>query len=311
MTGNRFSAILLRAYLVLFFLYLFVPLAIMGAATFNDSRFPTVMPWQGTTLKWFDALWADGQMWNALGITVVIGLLVVLISVPIGLAAALLLGSLHARARSFLYALMISPLLTPGVIIGISTLVFWRRFDVPGGIGLSVLAQSSYIAAYVMLMVTARLQRFDRSLEEAALDLGASHIQTFRRITLPYLRPALIAAAFIAFLQSFENYNTTLFVRGIRQTLTIYIATKVRTGVTPAVNALGLVLIAVTVVGAAVYEILRRRQLRVDAARASRAAEMEAQMQAGGIPTRTAADELGAGAVPVALMGATGAPEGR
>lgn len=258
MTAERFAALAVRAYLVLFFAYLFVPLVIMGAASFNDSRFPTITPWRGFTLAWFAALWADAQMWKALRTTLVIGALVVAVSVPTGVAAALLLNALHARARSFLYAVMISPLLTPGVIIGISTLVFWRRFGVTGGIMLSVLAQSSFIIAYIMLMVTARLQRFDPSLEEAALDLGASPLQTFRRITLPYLRPAILAAAFIAFLQSFENYNTTLFVRGLEETLTIFIAARVRTGVTPEVNALGLVLIAVTVAGAVAHELLRR-----------------------------------------------------
>jgi spermidine/putrescine transport system permease protein len=155
---------------------------------------------------------------------------------------------------------MISPLLTPGVIVGISTLVFWRRFDVTGGIFLTVLAQASFISAYAMLLISARLTRFDRNLEEAALSLGATHFQAFRKVTLPYLQPALYAAAFIAFLQSFENYNTTLFVRGLNETLTIYIATKVRTGVTPAVNALGLILIAVTIAVAVTYEILRRRR---------------------------------------------------
>ena len=260
MSAESFGRWAIRAYLVLFFFYLFLPLIIMGAATFNDSRFPTVTPWQGTTLRWFEALFEDAQMWRALWTTIVIGALVVLVSVPVGLAAALLLNSLHKRARSFLYAVMISPLLTPGVIIGISTLVFWRRFDVTGGIFLTVLAQSSYIAAYVMLLVSARLTRFDPNLEEAALDLGATHFQAFRRITLPYLRPALMAGAFIAFLQSFENYNTTLFVRGLRETLTIDIATKVRTGVTPAVNALGLILIAVTIAVAVIYEVLRRRK---------------------------------------------------
>ena len=260
MSAESFGRWAIRAYLVIFFAYLFLPLIIMGAATFNDSRFPTVTPWTGTTLRWFEALFQDGQMWRALWTTLIIGALVVLVSVPVGLAAALLLNALHKRARSFLYAVMISPLLTPGVIIGISTLVFWRRFDVTGGIFLTVLAQSSYISAYVMLLVSARLTRFDPNLEEAALDLGATHFQAFRKITLPYLRPALMASAFIAFLQSFENYNTTLFVRGLRETLTIYIATKVRTGVTPAVNALGLILIAVTIAVAVIYEVLRRRR---------------------------------------------------
>src|SRR3546814_14156166 len=91
----------------------------------------------------------------------------------------------------FRSGVMVSPLLMPGVIIGISTLIFWQRCGGSGGIVLSILAQSTFIVAYVMLMVMARLQRFDRSLEEAALDLGASHLQAFRRITLTYLRPSI------------------------------------------------------------------------------------------------------------------------
>jgi spermidine/putrescine transport system permease protein len=266
MSAESFARWAIRAYLALFFAYLFLPLAIMGGATFNASRFPTITPWQGVTLQWFSALFVDAQMWRALTTTLIIGLLVVAISIPIGLAAALILNSLQSRARTFLYAVMISPLLTPGVIVGISTLVFWRRFDVTGGIFLTVLAQASFISAYAMLLIAARLTRFDRNLEEAALSLGATHFQAFRKVTLPYLQPALYAAAFIAFLQSFENYNTTLFVRGLNETLTIYIATKVRTGVTPAVNALGLILIAVTIAVAVTYEILRRRREVVRAA---------------------------------------------
>lgn len=250
-------------YLVLFFGYLFLPLAIMSAATFNDSRFPTVLPWLGTTTKWFGALLNDRLMWDALGTSLLVGAGVVAVSLPTGVAAALLLSSLHARARNIVYALMVSPLLTPGVIVGISTLIFWdRAFGVPGGIGLTVVAQSTYIIGYVMLMVLARLQRFDPALEEAALDLGATHAQVFRRITLPFLAPSLGAAAVIAFLQSFENYNTTLFVKGLDTTLTVYIASQVRTGLTPAVNALGVILIGITITGAALYEIRRRTAYR-------------------------------------------------
>ena len=113
-----------------------------------------------------------------------------------------------------------------------------------------------------MLLVLARLQRLDRSLEEAALDLGASHGQVLRRITLPFLRPALFTAAILAFFQSFENFNTTLFTRGSASTLTIYIASRVRTGLTPSVNALALILIGLTIVAAIVYVVLRRRDRR-------------------------------------------------
>lgn len=263
MTAARFRSLLTGAYLVLFFAYLFLPLGIMAAATFNSSRFPTVTPWMGFTLNWFQALWDDGRMWAALGTSLMVGAGVIGLAVPLGLAAALLLDRLHSRAKTFLYALMVSPLLTPGVIVGISTLVFWREwFGVGGGLFLTVVAQSSFIAAYAMLLFSARLERFDPVLEEAALDLGASHGQVFRRITLPYLMPAILSASLLAFLQSFENYNTTLFVRGLDTTLTVYIATKVRTGLTPAVNALSLVLIALTILGAVIYEILRRREAR-------------------------------------------------
>ena len=238
-----------------------LPLAVMAAATFNTSRFPTVTPWLGFTVDWFAALFRDAQLWRALWTSLVVAAGVVAVAVPIGVAAALLLWRLHGRARTLLYAVMVSPLLTPGVIIGISTLVFWDRWlDVRGGIFLTVMAQSSFIAAYAMLLVSARLQRFDPALEEAALDLGASHVQAFRRITLPYLRPAVLSAAFLAFLQSFENYNTTIFVRGLDTTLTVYIASKVRTGLTPAINALSLILIGLTILGAVGYEIARRRK---------------------------------------------------
>ena len=113
-----------------------------------------------------------------------------------------------------------------------------------------------------MLLVLARLQSFDRALEEAALDLGASHGQVLRRILLPHLYPAIGAGAAIAFFQSIENFNTTLFTRGTYDTLTVYVFSKVRSGITPTINALALILISVTIVCAIWYEIARRRSER-------------------------------------------------
>lgn len=261
MTSNTLLKWGIRFYISLFFLYLFTPLIIMSAATFNDSRFPTISPWRGTTLKWFEELWNDNGMWQALSNSAVIAAGVLVIAVPIGVACALFLSTYRGKGKHFIYGLMLSPLLTPGVIIGISTLIFWRSLGVSGGIFLTIIAQTTFIAAYVMLMILARMQRFDRTLENAAFSLGASHLQVFRRITLPYLMPAILSAGVIAFLQSFENYNTTLFVKGHDTTLTIYIASKVRTGLTPSVNALGLVLILITILLAAIYELKRRHEV--------------------------------------------------
>ena len=251
----------IRFYIGVFFVYLFTPLIIMGLATFNDSRFPTVSPWRGFTLKWFEALAQDGAMWTALWTSIIVAAGVLVIAVPVGICCALFLSTVQGRGKTFIYTLMMSPLLTPGVIVGISTLIFWKGLSVSGGVFLTVVAQTTFISAYVMLMVLARLQRFDRTLENAALSLGATQWQAFRRILLPYLKPAIFSAAAIAFLQSFENYNTTLFVKGYDTTLTVYIASKVRTGLTPAVNALGLVMILITVLLAIVYEVKRRKEV--------------------------------------------------
>jgi spermidine/putrescine transport system permease protein len=260
MTSRTFGNWVIRAYVVLFLAFMILPLVVMAGAAFNDTRFPSIYPWYGLTDRWFVGLWEDGRMWGAARNTVLVGLLVVGISVPLGTAGAILLNSLQARSRSLVYGVMVAPILTPGAVIGVSTLLFWNRFDVPAGLHLSILGQVSFIAAYVMLLVLARLQSFDPGLEEAALDLGASHGQVMRRILVPHLYPAIGAGALIAFFQSAENFNVTLFTRGNSDTLTVYVGSKIRSGITPTINALAFFLILFTVICAIVYEVLRRRE---------------------------------------------------
>lgn len=256
----RTSEILQHLYLGLFLACLLLPLALMAAAAFNAGRFPTVVPWAGTTLHWLGALRNDEGVRQGLRGSIVIGAAVTLLALPIGTAGALLLDGLRSRARTFFYVLMVSPLLIPGVVIGLSTLVLWSRLGVHAGLPLVVIGQTSFIAASVMLLVLARLQRFDRTLEEAALDLGASRAQVFRRILLPHLRPALGAAAALAFCQSLENVDTTILLRGGIDTLALHIASEARTEPTPAIAALGLILLLLTILVAIAYEIMRRRE---------------------------------------------------
>ena len=290
MNNNNTGRLILQIYMGLFLVFMLAPLIVMGGAAVNDSRFPSVYPWKGLTDRWFIDLWNDPRMWTSIRNTIFVAISVVAISVPVGTAAALLLNSLQAKARSFIYGVMVAPILTPGAVIGISTLLFWNSMGRPlgaqdslpfiAGLHLSVLGQVSFIAAYVMLLVLARLQSFDPGLEEAALDLGASHTQVMRRILLPHLYPALAAGALIAFFQSVENFNITLFTRGNSDTLTVYVGSKVRTGITPTINALALCLIALTVIGAIAYEISRRRaaaQARAEAMEQARAEAAELQ----------------------------------
>jgi spermidine/putrescine transport system permease protein len=254
-------------YIGLFFLYLFGPLVVMAITAFNDSTYPAVVPFEGFTTRWFVQLAGDKDILYGLQNSLKIGVLVVLLSVPLGLAGAIVMQQVHRRARGFYYLVVVSPVLTPGVIIGISTVIFWRDFTgltgarfLYDGIVLTVLGQSSFIAAYCMLIFIARLQRFDATLEEAGLDLGASHAQVFRHILIPFMRPAILSASVLAFLSSFENYNTTTFAILADKTLTTVLAGRVRQGSTPAISALAVAIVAVTVVGAVIFELLKRRE---------------------------------------------------
>ena len=172
--------------------------------------------------------------------------------------------------RSFYYTVVISPILVPGVVLGISTLIFWdwlgtmfgADYDTAfyNGIFLTIVGQATFISAYTMLVFISRLQRFDPALEEAALDLGAPHQQVFWLITMPFLRPTILTSAVLAFLQSFDNYNTTLFTIGRESTVTIFIGSAVKQGQEPTINALAVIFITVTVLIAVVYEVKRRAE---------------------------------------------------
>jgi spermidine/putrescine transport system permease protein len=277
---QKLSKYLFHIYVAIFLLYLIIPLFVMGGAAFNASKLPTIYPWKGWTDQWFIALWNDNRIWIALRNTVLVALAVVAIAVPVGTAGAILVNSISGRIRGVLYGMMVAPILVPGVVIGISTLLFWNHFSVPSGLHLSVFGQVSYIASFVMLLVLARLQSFDQGLEEAALDLGASHGQVMRRILLPHLYPALGAGAAISFFQSIENFNVTLFTRGGADTLTVYVFSKVRSGVTPTINALAFLLVLFTLLAAIAYEISRRRKATIDAAREAEGRRASAQEEA-------------------------------
>jgi spermidine/putrescine transport system permease protein len=269
MNSRRIWRAMLGFYVGLFFFFLFGPLFVMGLTAFNTPAYPSPWPIEGVTMKWFGELFADRNLMDGVRNSLVIGLLVVVLSVPLGLAGALVLTQIYPRARSLFYTVIVSPVLTPGVILGISTVIFWKDVtDVSGatglynGIFLTTLGQSTYISAYCMLIFLSRLQRYDRTQEEAALDLGATRTQVFFHILIPYLMPAIFSAAVIAFLSSFENYNTTTFAILADKTLTTVLAGRIRQGTTPAISALAVVIIAVTIAGAVLYEIVRRAEQR-------------------------------------------------
>lgn len=277
MKSFSFMRVSIWVYLAIFFAYLLGPLVIMSITAFNSPEFPRATPWECLTFEWFSALFQDERILNGIKNSILVGAGTVVLSVAMGLAGALMLTQIWPKLRATYYTIIIAPILIPGVVIGISTLVFWDRINRMVGLGadsflsnglfLTVIGQSTFIASYCMLVLVARLQRYDTALTEAALDLGATHAQAFRKVLLPFMKPAIASAAVLAFLASFENYNTTTFTFGEYPTLTIELAQKVRYGITPAISALAFIIVVLTVFAALFNEANIRRKDLVAAAR--------------------------------------------
>jgi len=265
-------------YVGAFLMFLFVPLVIVAVFAFNDASYPAP-PWHGFTLDWFlgneaagrIGLFRDQELLGSIWTSSVVALWVTGLSVAVGTANAFLMEREQFPGKGTLSMLMLTPLVIPGVILGISILAFASRvadlwselFGVEAdflrpGLPLVVLGQFSYIAAIATLTISARLKRFDRTLEDAALNLGASHSAVLWTITLPYLRPALIGSAAIAFLMSFENFNTTLMLVGTDSPLTIMMYGRMREGATPVLNAVSLFLMVAS--AAIALTLMRRRR---------------------------------------------------
>jgi spermidine/putrescine transport system permease protein len=263
-------------YVGAFLVFLFMPLVTVAVFAFNNAPYPAP-PWHGFTLDWFlgnealgrTGLFGDSELLSSIWTSTMVAIWVTLLSVLIGTANAFLMERAKFPGKGLLSVLMLTPLVIPGVILGISILAFASRMadlcsDLFGldldflrpGLPLVVLGQFSYIAAIATLTISARLKRFDRTLEDAALNLGASQGAVLRTITLPYLRPALIGSAAISFLMSFENFNTTLKLVGSDAPLTIMMYGRMREGATPVLNAVSLFLMVASAVLA--LTLLRR-----------------------------------------------------
>lgn len=273
MTAQR----LLNLYTWAFLAFMFAPLLLMILSSFNDTSPPSVTNWQGFTTKWYRFFWmpveeirADdvlrmldrdrllGCMANSFKISAV----VVPLSLLLGLAGAVFLTRWQSRFNGFLWWVLLSPMLAPGVVLGLSTLVFWDRLGVSAGLFTIMMAQLTFIAGYPMLILMARLQRQPIELEEAAQDLGASPLRIFFRITLPFLAPALFSAGIIAFMASLENYNTTMFAKGGACNFATEIGAMVRNpnGHPPVINSVGTVIILLTLAFALGHAWLKSKE---------------------------------------------------
>jgi ABC-type spermidine/putrescine transport system permease subunit II len=233
----------LAVYGVLIYVFLFAPIVLLVLFSFNANRYGT-FPITGWTLEWYRAAIHDYEVHDAVSTTIRIALEVTVISTIVGTAAAFPLARARLPFRDGVRILFVLPIMIPGLLIGVSLLVlFTQTLHRSLSTQTAVIGQCVYTTPFVILVVSARLQGFDRRLERAASDLGANTFNRLRLVVLPLLLPAIVAGALFAFTLSLDEFIITYFLIGGHNTLPIYIYTQVKFGITPEVNAVATLLL--------------------------------------------------------------------
>lgn len=232
----------LALYAAAAFAFLHLPLAVLAAFSFNRSR---ASVWEGFTLDWYARAWADSQLMESAANSLLIALAATLVSTLCGTFCAYAIWKRRSPATTLTLSLT---LVTPEIVMGISLLALFQwvfqRLDLRLGLHTVILAHVSFCLSYVVIVVLARLRTMDRSMEEAALDLGANEWQTFARVTLPNLLPGIVSAALLAFTISFDDYVITSLVAGVdSETLPMVLYAIARRGANPVVNAISTIIV--------------------------------------------------------------------
>jgi putrescine transport system permease protein len=258
--------------LTLGFAFLYLPILILVIYSFNESRLVTV--WAGFSTKWYGELLRDPDYLDAAWITLVVAFFTACLATILGtIAAHVLVREGKFVGRTLFSGMVYAPLVMPEVITGLSLLLLFISLNIDRGIFTIVLAHTTFATAYVAVVVSSRLTTFDRSLEEAATDLGATPFETFRLVTLPLIFPAVLSGWLLAFTLSMDDLVIASFTTGPgATTLPIKVFSAVRLGVSPEINALSTMLIAIVTVGVLSASLITKRTA-VNRAREERAAE--------------------------------------
>jgi len=227
----------LAIYAILAYLYIYLPIFFLILFSFNTSKFSVTM--EGVTLKWYGDLFKDKAIWEATRNTLIVAVTSTVVSTIIGTAAALALHRYHFRGKGFSEATLYIPVIIPEIVMGIALLAFFGQTGMTLGLPTIIIAHIAFSIPFVVLTVRARLQGMDRSVEEAAMDLGANEVVTFWRVTLPLIMPGVLSGALLAFTLSLDDYIITLFTAGPGSTtLPLRVFSMLKQAVTPKVNAL-------------------------------------------------------------------------
>jgi spermidine/putrescine transport system permease protein len=254
---------LIRGFTILVYLFMFTPIVVVMLLAFNSSQFGA-FPMEGLSFRWFVALWQNDAIVRAFKVSLLLGGLTALISSTLGVLASLALVRYDFPGKQSLTTVLIAPILVPEVVLAVALLLFLRWLEVHKSFTLLLLGHVIFTLPFVILVVQARLVGIRREYEEAAQSLGASPIQTFFQVTLPLLLPAVFAGFLFAFTISFDDITGTLFWKpGGIETVPTQIFAMLRHSISPEINALGTVMIFVTValplLGAAIARRLGAR----------------------------------------------------
>jgi spermidine/putrescine transport system permease protein len=253
-SGSR----LLRVFFAVVVVFLYAPILILVIFSFNNSQVPT-FPLSGFTLHWYRAFAANSDLRGALQTSAIIAALSSIGAVVLGTLASIALVRRSFRGKAPVSALLLSPLVIPYVVLGISLLLLFHTIGIPRSILTVIIGHIVISLPYAILVLMPRLQQIDSSLEEAAYDLGASRLRTFRSITLPLILPAVVSAYLIAFTTSFDEYAVASFVVGTRVTFPIYLYSALRfPNQLPQVIAVAVVVITISLFVVVLAEIGRR-----------------------------------------------------
>lgn len=238
---------LIRAFTVLVYLFMFLPVAVVVLLAFNASQFGS-FPMEGFSFRWFIALWNNEAIVRAFKTSLLLGALTAAVSTTLGVLASLALVRYDFRGKSVITTALIAPILVPEVVLAVALLLFLRSLDMPKSFPLLLLGHVIFTLPFVVLIVQARLVAVRREYEEAAMSLGANAFHTFREVTLPLIMPAVFAGMIFAFTISFDDITGTLFWKpGGVETVPTQIFAMLRNSISPEINALGAVMVGVTV----------------------------------------------------------------
>lgn len=242
MRKNKLTSIL---YICLIYTFLYLPILILIVFSFNTSKINA--KWEGFTLGWYAKLFTDAQILHALQNTLIVAFSSTIVSTMLGTLTAVGMYKFKFKGKSVLDGLLYIPVVIPEIVLGIALLAFFSFTKIQLGLLTLIIAHVTFCIPFVVIVVKSRISGFDQSLEEAAMDLGATPLKTFLTVTLPIIMPGIIAGILLSLTLSMDDVITSFFVYGPQSaTLPIKIFSMVKTGVSPEINALSTIMLFVT-----------------------------------------------------------------